>query len=76
MSSSASVASEVVRPILYTILSQGSDWILCGKMQGLIDLSSPSPSATSGGGSQEGDEDGDDRDHDHQFDQGETLLGT
>ena len=57
MSSSASVASEAGRPILYTILSEGSDWIVSGKMQGLIDLSSLS---SPGAGAQEGEEDGDD----------------
>jgi len=39
-SMSVSVASEGPRPmILYTIISEGSDWIVSGKVQGLIDSS-------------------------------------
>ena len=35
---SVSVASEGPRPtVLYTIISEGSDWIVSGKVQGLID---------------------------------------
>ena len=40
LSMSASITSESLRSILYTIISEGSDWIVSGKVQGLIDLSS------------------------------------
>ena len=39
-----SVASVAGHPILYTIVSDGSDWIVSGKVQGLIKLSSGSES--------------------------------
>lgn len=41
-----SIASDAGCPILYTILSEGSDWIVSGKVQGLLDLSSQSETIT------------------------------
>ena len=39
-----SVASVAGHPLLYTIVSDGSDWIVSGKVQGLIKLSPGSES--------------------------------
>jgi len=45
-SAGQSIASEVGCPILYTIISDGSDWIVSGKIQGLIDFASGTETLT------------------------------
>ncbi|KAL3791751.1 hypothetical protein HJC23_007518 [Cyclotella cryptica] len=40
LSESQSLVSEAGCPVLYIIISEGSDWIVSGKVQGLLDLSS------------------------------------
>ena len=45
-SDSESLTSLAGRPILYTISSEGSDWIVSGKVQGLVELSEKTESTT------------------------------
>jgi len=40
LSDGHSLVSEAGCPVLYTIVSDGSDWIVSGKVQGLLDLTS------------------------------------
>ncbi|KAL7463947.1 hypothetical protein ACHAXS_004298 [Conticribra weissflogii] len=46
LSAGQSIASEVGCPILYTIISDGSDWIVSGKIQGIIDFASGTETLT------------------------------
>ena len=45
-SDSQSIVSEAGCRVLYTILSDGSDWIVSGKVQGILDLSSGADTVT------------------------------
>jgi hypothetical protein len=45
-SESQSLVSEAGCPVLYIIISDGSDWIVSGKVQGLLDLSSQTDTIT------------------------------